>query len=57
MVLSIEDPQDVRQALEDAFTPGPELEIGDEAGGLLRTSTRQAMGFVENEHSTDDGGC
>ena len=29
-LLSIEDPKDVRNGLEEAFTPGPEIEIGDE---------------------------
>ena len=29
-ILSLEDPQDQRNALEEAFTPGPELATGDE---------------------------
>ena len=29
-LLSIEDPQEIRKGLEEAFTPGPELTVGDE---------------------------
>ena len=42
-LLSIEDPQEIRKGLEEAFTPGPELTVGDEdmlfceAPALLQT--------------------